>query len=623
MNTQLFKIMSVFVIFSASYAQAQLCDVDLDLDVDRLDIVEIFRAKGMPATSQDDPRDSNQNGVIELIDARLCVASCSLTRCVSPPPNLVPMANAGGNQQVNVGELLELDGSASSDPESASLSYHWELMTKPEDSLAELLNSGSAIASFVPDIVGNYQVTLVVNDGAQDSLPAEAFIQAIESETGPNLGHHFFAGQASFTLGWQPWVSDGTEAGTKQIALVSQDGSALNPEQAFIAYNNAVYFVAKSSRLAPRDIWSTDGTDAGTMQVTDVANLSLQSVSGDFCLAGENIIFNAFDNNIGFTLAHSLSPSDEIVRLSSEETIQCFNGANFDNGSTHGNYLFNRFSLSQGIQALHASDGNSIAIVESNGEFVPSPDRVSNVEGKLFYFHRVNASYTTLWSANADGSNAQALHDFVEINSSRYEESDERKQMAVFNGKLYFNADDGISGHSLWVSDGTILGTQLLKDLDNNLADTEISLMQVLNNKLIFRAEGAAEGLWVSDGTSSGTMKISDTAPLELLTDTYLSGNTAVANGLYFFAASTGLGEELWATDGTSDGTFLVKDINPEGHGSPVKLVAKETYILFVAQGSSVQGFELWRSDGTEVGTVLLKDICEADYCSGALSFAE
>ena len=93
------------------------------------------------------------------------------------PQNTPPVADAGADQTVNVGDTVTLDGSNSSDADSDSLTYSWSLET-PAGSGATLSNSSTVSPTFVPDIEGSYTATLVVNDGAADSNPDSAVITA-------------------------------------------------------------------------------------------------------------------------------------------------------------------------------------------------------------------------------------------------------------------------------------------------------------------------------------------------------------------------------------------------------------------------------------------------------------
>ena len=92
--------------------------------------------------------------------------------------NVVPVANAGGNQAVFVGNFVTLDGRASSDANGDPLTYAWRFDSVPAGSLAALNSPTSAVAGFTPDRAGNYLVSLVVNDGFANSPPSTATITA-------------------------------------------------------------------------------------------------------------------------------------------------------------------------------------------------------------------------------------------------------------------------------------------------------------------------------------------------------------------------------------------------------------------------------------------------------------
>lgn len=83
--------------------------------------------------------------------------------------NSAPVADAGPDQTVATGALVELDGSASSDVDGDVLSYTWTLTRRPDGSNAQLSNPGIANPGFVADAAGEYVVTLTVNDGTHDS----------------------------------------------------------------------------------------------------------------------------------------------------------------------------------------------------------------------------------------------------------------------------------------------------------------------------------------------------------------------------------------------------------------------------------------------------------------------
>lgn len=96
------------------------------------------------------------------------------TNATSTSPTAIPVAtaNAGSSRSVLTSASVTLDASASSAAPGKTLSYSWTLTSKPAGSSAVLANASTASASLLPDLVGTYVASLVVNDGTVTSSPA-------------------------------------------------------------------------------------------------------------------------------------------------------------------------------------------------------------------------------------------------------------------------------------------------------------------------------------------------------------------------------------------------------------------------------------------------------------------
>jgi|GEM_PF-2005347 len=99
------------------------------------------------------------------------------------PCNQAPVADAGGDQDVDLGSLVTLDGSGSSDPEAGPLTYAWSFVSVPTGSGAVLANPSTVGPTFTADQEGDYVVELVVYDGSKDSAPDTVTVTA----TAPTL----------------------------------------------------------------------------------------------------------------------------------------------------------------------------------------------------------------------------------------------------------------------------------------------------------------------------------------------------------------------------------------------------------------------------------------------------
>jgi RHS repeat-associated protein len=102
--------------------------------------------------------------------------------------NSKPTADAGPDATVFVGSLVQLDGTASRDPDGDSLSHRWTLKAQPDSSTTVLEGAGTATPNFQVDRAGHYEIELIVNDGAEDSDPDTVFVDTENSRPVANAG---------------------------------------------------------------------------------------------------------------------------------------------------------------------------------------------------------------------------------------------------------------------------------------------------------------------------------------------------------------------------------------------------------------------------------------------------
>ncbi len=96
--------------------------------------------------------------------------------------NIKPVAEPGENQAVIVGDTVYLDGSGSTDENLDPLTFNWSFVVVPQDSQAQLNNPTSVDPNFIADMPGEYIVSLIVNDGFEDSESANVSIMAISHQ---------------------------------------------------------------------------------------------------------------------------------------------------------------------------------------------------------------------------------------------------------------------------------------------------------------------------------------------------------------------------------------------------------------------------------------------------------
>lgn len=241
----------------------------------------------------------------------------------------------------------------------------------------------------------------------------------------------------------------------------------------------------------------------------------------------------------------------------------------------------------------------------------------------------------------AGGTMVRLLPDGVKANIEHNEHYYGDKSMMVAGSpekgyKAFFAADDGVHGEELWVTDGTIEGTKMVKDINPGAAPSNVTRITRFNDKVVFSADDGENGSepWISDGTEEGTYMISD---VHMIGDSNPRGFCQLdENRFVFFAMdieseSMKDGGEKWLyiSDGTEDGTYLVTDkVDCDADGREASLsdqpntirVGRKVFFIgdHADKSGPTVGDELWVTDGTADGTFLLKDINLEDNPNGA-----
>lgn len=167
--------------------------------------------------------------------------------------------------------------------------------------------------------------------------------------------------------------------------------------------------------------------------------------------------------------------------------------------------------------------------------------------------------------------------------------------LTAMGGVLYFAASTSAQGSELWVSDGTEVGTKLVKDINPGTGDANPSTPVPVGGLVYFTANDGSSGheLWRSDGTAAGTFRLKDIRPGSVSSGVLFMQRLGAR--LFFVADDGTSGNELWVSDGTAAGTRPLTDLKPlrEEIGNPKLPVRLGDRLLFVADDGEL-GLELW-----------------------------
>ncbi|HKV13157.1 MAG TPA: ELWxxDGT repeat protein, partial [Thermoanaerobaculia bacterium] len=488
---------------------------------------------------------------------------------------------------------------------------------------------------------------------------------------GPDGRTFFFAG-CNRPFGCEPWKSDGTREGTAMIRDLRPGRRSSNPVL-FIRDRGRVLFAASSG------VWATDGTAAGTVELARVSQGSIEQI-----LPHEGqVFFTVFSGNAEVWVA---GPKPETPRLVqslpsahwrySGLRLESAGGrlflTRFDsdsntttlwetNGTSRGTRQLVRFegSLSQ----FFTLGGNRVVFAASREEGqlpqlwyldrgMKSPRRLGSPRllpqsltqlGNRLFFAAGPENDPSLWVTDGTRGGARLVQDlctgtcessaflfrtalghlFFTDEEGRLFTTDESGEPVLLaqtpppgydglvdlapleGGRIVFSGFDERDGPQPWVSDLTPAGTDRILPLGTTLAAGGwIWNLTPFGGKVLFSGcNGESSGVFVSDGTAAGTFLLTGTVePTEGVCKSFYPFEkfTVLEDVALFYANG-----KLWRTDGTPGGTSPVLTLDvPFIRGQ----VALGDRLLFVLDPPNLSNpnewvWEFWTSDGTEAGT--------------------
>lgn len=532
-------------------------------------------------------------------------------------------------------------------------------------------NFGSRII-FAEGVKSSSRVLWISDGTSEGTFPLAVQDGSLRNSDLIGVGIHegnIYFGARDLKAGPGLWRSDGTSDGAKFLYSFKKE-----PTDFVDLGNSGLLFVAETEEFGS-ELWITHGTTESTQLLKDIYNGPEFSSPGDMCLSAlaesqgtKLVYFSATHPDTGRELWQSDGSPEGTVLVQDIAPGPFGSGPAIIRSSLRGLFLTAMTpELGKELWGAHVNGDHYGPLVQP-GEGVEGPKSSEpyalclEANGYLYYSQKCHDGEELWFTTGVPGSARQLSKIYTGGTAEPY-------HLTLAERVVYFSAADPVHGRELWETRGENGPPALVHDIftDNSAnPSSSPSEMEPLGDTLLFAADDIEHGneLWITDGTEVGTRLLRDISTGS--TSSNPSHITAIGGVAYFCAETEAQGLELWVTNGTEIGTAIAADVNPHGDGSPENLVELNGKLFFTVfepesgnelwsvepgkpprihknirdgkdssnprnlvvwnnqlyfqANDGVHGEELWRTDGTEQGTVMVCDVVRAPYDSISIS---
>ncbi|RKH84919.1 hypothetical protein D7Y21_23870 [Corallococcus sp. AB045] len=391
-------------------------------------------------------------------------------------------------------------------------------------------------------------------------------------------------------LGWELWVSDGTEGGTRPVADLTP-GPGDSGGGGFSVLNGSLSFFRNApAGQGGTELWHTDGTAAGTVRVMDFGRYT--TPYGDVLPTSGTRVFltEDFEESVRLwrtdgTAAGTVQVKDFGIPGRYQRTIMwtqrvedtllfvlqdAVNGTRLwrTDGTASGTRLLKRLDASADVALFPpqvvdgtvvftlTDEGPSLEVWKTDGTeagtlrldaFGRDGQLLGVAGGFATVLTRTEDGHSKLWRLPMAGGPKQGVAVLPNPYSDDPKAVPGLRNAVTVDGRIYFARTLGATVQTprdvdLWVTDGTAEGT---RQLSSGLTRPDVfhsPLFGLDSGGLLFSAKG---NVWVTDGTVQGTHAVDSLTANK--TPAEAAAFTRVGGQVFFRALPGAPGFSLWA----------------------------------------------------------------------------